>query len=53
MAVGAYFHADVAFVGGARGELVSAGADDVYFLVGRMNPGFHYGRILSKLALLV
>src|SRR5258708_859037 len=41
VAVGADFHADVAFVRGAGPKRVAAGAGDADFQVGGMNSGFH------------
>jgi len=34
-------YANVALMGGTGTERVSAGADDVYFVVSGMNPSFH------------
>src|SRR5271154_1735247 len=40
--VGADFYAQIALMRGTGLEGVPAGADDVYFLVGGMNSGFHF-----------
>src|SRR5580693_1524251 len=42
MAVGAYFHADVALMGGAGLERVATSADDVQLVVSGMNTGLHW-----------
>jgi hypothetical protein len=47
VAVGTDFHSDVTVVRRPGLERVPAGADDVDFFVGRMNPGFHWQQILS------
>ena len=41
VALGTDFHADIALMGGPRFENVSTGADDIQFIVGGMNSGFH------------
>src|SRR5580698_1385157 len=46
---GADFHADVALVGGSGLEGAPAGTDDVDLVVGGVNSGFHWSKILSEL----
>src|SRR5438034_4296332 len=47
MAVGANFHADIAPMRGTGLERMAAGADDVHFVVSRMDSGFH-GILLGR-----
>src|SRR5580658_2335825 len=48
MAVGADFHADVAFVGRAGLERVATSADHVQLIVSGVNTGLHLQQILSR-----
>jgi hypothetical protein len=41
VAAGTDFHTDIAFVRGTRCERVATGANDIQFVVGRVNTDFH------------